>query len=841
MAKVVKGIGIIFSVLVLLGLVAWGVWSWFSRQALPKTEGKVNVQGLQQPVEIVRDEYGVAHIYAQTAADLFFAQGYTHAQERFWQMEFQRRVASGRLSEIFGETTLSTDRYLRQFNFKGSTEQSYADLDPIVKSVVDAYTAGVNAYIRDRKPAQLGLEFALLGVQGNHFPIEEWTPIDSMIWSEMMVYNQSDQMDIELDNIAQLAAVGQSLYADLHPPYRGDRPTILQAADVPGLTKTAASLPEGLGAAELTYLVSIGQNKNKDLALPAVLADLGFGSKGASNSFVVSGEKTEGGKPLLANDPHMAVSMPSLWYEVGLHCLEKTPDCVYNLRGFSLPGVPGILIGHNDRIAWGLTNASFDAEDVFIEKVNPANPNQYEVNGQWKDMDLRREEIEVYGQDKPVVINVRSTRNGVVGSDEITDQEPFTYGDNGPQPYVLSYAWTALQPIRSIQAVLFVNRAQNWADFVDALQYFDAGKQNWLFADVDGNIGYVMPGKVPVRAKGDGTLPVPGWNDDYRWTGFIPYEKLPKVLNPKQGFIVTANNPQLREEQLPYLLGKDYDYGQRAGRITQLIEDNSAKFSIALMEKIQTDNLSLPALEFIPYLKNLAFNDPEVSEARDSLLTWDGQMVMDSPQAALYAMFWKELVAGIFYDQMDEELLPLGSTATEDVVYHLMQKPDNDWWDDLATPDIKERRDAILKIAFESAHHQAVEQFGENLDTWDWGSLHTILFENASLGKSGISIIENLFNRGPFPVNGSESVVQKTCWTPKEPYTVYCIPALRQVIDLGNLSNSQMIHSVGQSGHPVSPHYDDFIEAWRTFQYHPSNWLRSDAEKEKHTTLILQP
>ncbi len=193
------------------------------------------------------------------------------------------------------------------------------------------------------------------------------------------------------------------------------------------------------------------------------------------------------------------------------------------------------LIGHNDRIAWGLTNASFDAEDVFIEKVNPANPNQYEVNGQWKDMDLRREEIEVYGQDKPVVINVRSTRNGVVGSDEITDQELFTYGDNGPQPYVLSYAWTALQPIRSIQAVLFVNRAQNWADFVDALQYFDAGKQNWLFADVDGNIGYVMPGKVPVRAKGDGTLPVPGWNDDYRWTGFVPYEKLPKVLKSQTG------------------------------------------------------------------------------------------------------------------------------------------------------------------------------------------------------------------------------------------------------------------------------------------------------------------
>ena len=841
MSKGIKILGITLGIIVLLGVMVWGGVTWFMRRDLPKTNGTVKLAGLKQPVEILRDTNGVAHIYAHTTEDLFFGEGYTHAQERFWQMEFERRVASGRLSEIFGETTLDTDRYLRQFNFKGLTEQSYAMLDPEGKRVVDSYTAGVNAYIKDHSPAQLGLEFALLGLQGNKVKIEEWTPVDSMIWAEIMIYDQSDQMETELTNMAQLAAVGQSMYADLHPAYRSDRPTIIQAEDVPGLLKSTGTVGGGFSPDELDILLSLADQFKLVHRAPSMLADLGFGQAGASNSFVVSGAKTDTGKPLLANDPHMAVNMPSLWYEVGLHCVEKSPDCIYNLRGFSLPGVPGILIGHNDRIAWGLTNASFDAEDVFIEKVNPANPNQYEVNGQWMDMELRREEIKVHGQDEPVVIYVRSTRNGVVGSDVLTDQKPFSYGDSGPQPYVLSYAWTALQPIRTVQAVLGVNRAQNWDDFVNALQYFDAGKQNLLYADVDGNIGYIMPGKVPIRAKGDGTLPVPGWNDNYRWTGFIPYDKLPKVFNPKQGFIVTANNPQLREEQLPYLLSKVYYMGQRAARITQMIQNDANKVNIKYMESIQTDNQSLPALEFIPYLKGLSFDNPQVSAARDSLLTWDGEMLMDSPQAALYAIFWKNLMAEIFDDQLPAKLKLGAGNWTEDTVYHLMQNPDNNWWDDLKTPDIKERRDAILKTAFEKAFKEGVAQFGNNLSNWRWGTLHTILFQNATLGKSGISLIENIFNRGPFPVNGSESVVQKTCWSAEQPYQATCIPALRQVIDLGNLSNSQMIHSVGQSGHPKSPHYDDFIDPWRNFQYLPSNWLRSEVEAGEYDMLTLQP
>jgi len=521
--------------------------------------------------------------------------------------------------------------------------------------------------------------------------------------------------------------------------------------------------------------------------------------------------------------------------------VEKSPECIYNFRGFSLPGVPGILIGHNDRIAWGLTDAAFDAEDVFIERINPQDPNQYEVNGGWVDMEIRREEIIVRGWDEPVVIFVRSTRNGVVASDFMVDQDTFSYSGEELNLFALSYAWTALQPVRSIEAVLEVVRAQNWNEFYEALRHFDAGKQNWLYADVDGNIGYIMPGKVPIRAGGDGSLPVPGWNDDYIWTGFIPYDEMPRTFNPEQGFIATANNPQVRYEDYPYIINTSQYRGQRAQRITDMIQNDPDGISLEDMMIIQTDNKSLSALEVIPYLKELSFDNQELTVARDRLLTWDAQMKMDSPEAALYNIFWVHLLADTFHDQLPPNQYPSGAHETSDTVYFLLKEADSIWWDDLATSNVVETRDDILAKAFEEAYADGVRQLGDDFRSWRWGELHTIFYQHATLGRSGISLIENIFNRGPFPTNGSESVVQKTCWSARIPYQVLCIPALRQVLDLGDLSNSRMIHSLGQSGHPMHPQYDNFIDAWRTFEYHPSNWERTQAEAGQHDLLVLEP
>jgi penicillin amidase len=840
MSRALKVVGVIFIVIVILFVVLVGSWSWFTRRAFPQTSGTIRVAGLSQPVEVIRDQYGVAHIYGNSPEDLFFAEGYVHAQERFWQMEFQRRLGSGRLSELFGETTLGTDRYLRHFGFRDLSTQSYNMMGEETRHLVDAYVAGVNAYISSREPAQLGLEFALLGLQGVDVQVEPWTPVDSLIWAEMMIFDQSDQLSTELGNIAELAAVGEEMYADLHPAYRNDRPVIIPAEELDYLG-AAHSPSVQLGEAEARYLLALGDSLADTDIIPPLLVDLGFGSLGGSNSFAVSGENSSTGMPLLANDPHMGVNMPALWYEVGMHCAEKSEACIYDFRGFSLPGVPGILIGHNGRIAWGLTNAAFDAEDVFIERINPGNPDQYEVNSEWEDMDIRREEIKVRGWEEPEVVFVRSTRNGVVATDSMIEQPLYTYEGDDLDLFALSYAWTALEPVRSVEAVLMVLRAQDFEDFSAALQYFDAGKQNWLYADVDGNIGYIMPGKVPIRAGGDGSLPVPGWNDDYIWTGFIPYEDAPRVFNPAQGFVVTSNNPQVRDGDYPYLISSSQYRGQRAQRITDMIQKDGDGISIDDMAAIQTDNQSLSALEIVPYLQDLSIGDPVVSAARDRLLGWDGQMHMDSPEAALYNIFWVHLLAGIFQDQLPPDLYPTGNHIDMDTVYFLLPEVNHIWWDDITTPDRVETRDDILSRAFENAYAEGVEIFGDDLDQWSWGDLHTITFRNATLGNSGITFIENIFNRGPFATSGSESVIQKTCWSANQPYEVFCIPALRQVIDLGNLSNSRMIHSVGQSGHPGHPQYDNFIDPWRTFEYHPSNWRRADVEAGGHDVLTLEP
>jgi penicillin amidase len=839
--KALKVIGVVVVVLAGIVLLGWAGLRWFTHQAIPKTSGRIKAEGLQQPVEALRDEFDVAHIYADNPHDLFFAQGYTHAQERFWQMEFQRRIAAGRLSEVFGETTLETDIYLRNFGFHDLAQQAYELADAETQSILDAYAEGVNAYISKRSPAKLGLEFALLGVQGNRWEIEPWTPADTLAWGEMMIFDQADILSPELFNAGVLSEVGAEMFADIHlEQYRDDRPTIIQTEDLQAALPAA---PENT-ALPREALEFAWQGLRGMQAHPArqALAQLGLGISGGSNSFVVNGELSQTGNPILANDPHMGVLMPAIWYQVGLHCREKSAECPFELRGYSLPGVPGILIGHNDRIAWGLTNASFDAEDVFIEKINPAKPDQYEANGKWQDMEIRREEIWVKGREEPVVIRVRKTRNGLVASDHLVDRKMFSYEAGNLQPYALSFAWTALEPIRSVQAVIKANKAQNWDEFVNALQYFDAGKQNWLYADVDGNIGYYMPGKVPIRGKGDGTMPAPGWTDEYRWNGFIPYEDLPHVFNPQQGFIAAPNNLQIRADDYPYLLGKLHDRGQRADRITSLIEGDVDGLSLDDMAAIQTDNQELAAMEITPYLKDLSFDDPAVQAGGDRLAKWDGQMYVDSPEGALYSLFWKRLLAETFHDQLSQDLYPEGNTWWADVVYFLLKEPRNPWWDDSRTPDVIETREDVLKKAFEQAYADGVTALGEEFTEWQWGTLHTITFRNATLGESGIGLIENIFNRGPFPVNGADTVVQKTCYdVNSEGFDTNCIPAMRQVIDLGDLGNSRMIHSVGQSGHPYAEHYDDLIELWRTFQYIPTNWSREMVEAGEHQSLNLTP
>ena len=577
-------------VIVALIVIGFGVFTWFTRRSFPQTsgsiapltgaaggqDGAVALEGLDGSVDIYRDSYGIPHIYAETSADLFFAQGYVEAQDRFWQMEFQRRVGRGELSEILGDTTLGTDIFLRTMGFRELAEEDYAQLDDEAKMVLEAYATGVNAYIFDKAPAELGLEFSLLEIQGVDWDIKPWEPTDSLVWARMMVFDQSDQLATELRNVSRIRVLGIDRAEDFLTPFREGRPPIVPDEELDYLNLEARTFPPYEAAfsdSDLEQIAALGTQalENYDRA---ALDIYGAGVTGASNSWVIGPELSASGEVLLANDPHMGKQIPALWYEVGMHCVDKSDACLYELRGFSLPGVPGILIGHNDRIAWGLTNASYDAEDVYIERINPENPNQYEVNGEWVDMDITREEIKVAGQDEPHILFVRYTRNGPVASDNMTDQDGFNFTADGPELLALSYRWTAFEPIGAVQAILGINRAQNYEDFREALSHFDAGKQNFIYGDVDGNIGYQMGGKIPIRAAGDGSLPVPGWNDEYAWTGYIPYDDLPRAYNPGQGFIATANAAAAGEDY-PYWLGREVDRGYRIERIYNLIEADS--------------------------------------------------------------------------------------------------------------------------------------------------------------------------------------------------------------------------------------------------------------------------
>ena len=853
MRKIFRKIIITFGSIFLVFVILVEIWMWYSRRGHPKTSGTIRVEGLTAPVEVYRDKDGIPHIYARTEEDLFFAQGFVHAQDRFWQMEFWRRIGSGRLSELFGEDVLGTDIYLRTLGFARLAEQEYEMYEDEYKRILDAYAAGVNAYILDRNPSKLGIEFALLKLMHVEFEIEPWTPVNTLTWIKVMAHDLGDNMEDELTNIDRIRTVGISLASDFDIPYRDDEMPYIISDEEMGFTSEErhARDPVSLSKEQVMFITQTGTRivGGFDMGKGLVFGrDRGIGS----NNWVISGALTSTGTPLLANDTHLGVDMPSVWYEIGLHCTGnegkagKIEDCALNVRGFSFPGFPGVIVGHNERIAWGVTTLTSDVQDLYIERINPENPNQYEVNGHWVDMEILYEHIDIHDEDEPYGMLVRMTRHGPIVTDHgfmldysnfgITPQRPFP---ENLEFTALSLRWTALQPNNSLKAVIKLNHARNFDEFREALSYWDTPAQNFVYADIDGNIGYQAPGLTPIRAKGDGYVPAPGWTDEYEWTGFIPFDEMPYVYNPAKGYIVTANNPVV-SNKYPYMIARWTGAAYRAKRIVDMIEEEKDSISIEDIQRMQADHLNLPPLELLPYLEPIAFKDAALESARELLLDWDAQMDMNSPRAALYGYFYQKLIEKTFKDQLIEKLWPPGGPV-DSLVCLILQDPDSRWWDDITTPEVVETRDDILSTVFEKAYAKAVEELGDKPEKWKWGDVFTVTFRNKTFGESGIRPIEAIFNRGPFSLNGGITQVNQAFWDYDEPFEVKVIATLRQIIDLGDFSNSLMMHTTGQSGHPTNRHYDDFIEQWRDVQYHPTLWERKDVEKNVKKKLILKP
>jgi penicillin amidase len=512
------------------------------------------------------------------------------------------------------------------------------------------------------------------------------------------------------------------------------------------------------------------------------------------------------------------------------------------VAGFSFAGVPGVIIGHNENIAWGFTNVGPDVMDLYIEKLNPDNPNQYEVNGKWVDMTVTTETIHVAGGD-PVTLTVRSTRHGPIindtyGLEKFNEQA----GVEVPKDYAIALRWTALEPAHIFSAVWGFDTAKNWEDFRQAARNFTVPSQNLIFADTQGNIGYQTPGNIPIRKNGDGRTPVTGWTDDFEWVGYIPFEQLPYTLNPAEGYIVTANN-QVNPENYPFLITTDWDYGFRAQRIKDLITTAPGKIDIAYIQKMQGDSYDSNAVTLVPILTNLDLQagTPNQARALDLLKNWDFQADMDSSAAAVFEVFWKNLLADTFQDDLPKDYWPAGGSRWVEVVRNLVKQPDDPFWDDKTTTGVVETRDDIFKRSFTEAVAEVEKLQGRDPVKWNWGDLHVATFRNQTLGKSGVAPIEALFNRGEFRTSGGEAIVNATGWNATKGYSVDWLPSMRMIVDLGDLRNSVTVHTTGESGHAYHPHYIDMADMWRNIQYYPMLWNEQAVISNAATYLVLKP
>lgn len=834
--RILWGLVIVVAVLV---IVAVGFSRYSVRRAFPQVEGTIQVVGLEGQVEVIRDSLGVPHIYADTAEDLLMAQGYVHAQDRFFQMDFWRHISYGELASMFGESQIETDTFLRSMDWGGLAQVQYEEESAANRALLDAYAAGVNAYLAVQSPADLSFEYSILELLNHDYEPAPWTGADSLAWGKVMSWDLGGNMRMEIERAMALGHLPPERADQLFPPYPGDRHpyiTALDPASEPPDTSTFV-IPEGAVGA-LTSTAST-------ISLVDGLTLGGEGTGIGSNSWVVSGEHSPTGMPLLADDPHLGAQMPSIWYQVGLHCRTVTDACPFDVAGFSFAGVPGVIIGHNADIAWGFTNVGPDVQDLYIERLNPENKFQYEVNGEWVDMEIRNETIEVAGG-APVEILVRSTRHGPIISDTFDLFEGFDdAGVFKPNEYAVALRWTALDPSPSLlRPILGLNTASNFEEFREAAALFEVPSQNLLYADVEGNIGYQMPGRIPIRATGDGTLPSPGWNDTYEWTGFVPFEDLPNVYNPESGWIVTANNAVI-SNAYEYFIAFDWDHGYRARRIVDLLTSNLG-IGIDGFATLQFDSYDLNAEHVLPYIENalvvvpgIAKDDRDI-DAINHLFTWDLQNFSGSTGAAIWNATWRNLLDLTFTGDVLEDYMPQGNSRWFEVVRNLLEIPDDPFWDDPATPAVEDR-DTILVLSFLAAVDELADIISTDVADWTWGDIHTMTFKNQALGDTGIGLIDDRFNRGPYAASGSEGVVNAVGWTATEGYEVDWLPSMRMVVDLGDLTRSTAIHSTGQSGHIDHPHYDDMIPLWLAGETRPMLWDRADVDADAETTLFLVP
>jgi penicillin amidase len=777
-----------FAALVLIVLAVAGGY-FHLRQSLPQEEGEVRLAGLAKPVEVLRDGYGVPHISAQSFADAVYALGYVHAQDRLWQMEVNRRTAAGRLAQAFGESALEADRFLRTLGMRRAAEANFRNLDAETQSLLESYAAGVNAYL-ESQPV-LPIEFWMMGVSP-----EPWTPADSLGWVKMMAWDLGGNWRSELLRLRLSKTLSNARIHELLPPDPGE-----PYPEIPELRQLYGSLERDtvrLANGDRPHFSHLQMRKMGSVPIYA-----------GSNNWVVSGAKSATGKPLLANDPHLGLTAPAVWYFA--HLTAPGVDVI----GATLPGVPAVVLGHNTHFAWGATNTGPDVQDLYLERLDGAG--DYLTPEGSRPFRVIDEVIKVKGA-SDVHLQVRVTRHGPVISDVSRSALAAA-----PRGHVVAFQWTALrEDDLTMQSALKLVRARDWPGFLAALRDYHSPQQNFVYADTAGNIGFVAPGRVPVRKPANdlkGLAPAPGWLAKYDWAGFIPFAELPHAYNPSSGQVVTANQ-RITPPGYPHFISSDWQPPYRAHRIAELLSALPTH-SIGSFARIQGDVVSLPVRELLPRLLAVKPTSEEGRRALQLLAGWDASMSAERAEPLILWAWWREFSRAIYGDELGEALRGNWHARAPFLTAVLADRDGQGrWCDDVRTRPV-ESCDAVLAAALDAALADLRQRYGGDMMAWRWGAAHTARHEHRPFGR--VRWLARWFDISvPSPGDAyTVNVGRNRMEDEARPYANTHAASMRAIYDLSDLDNSLYIHSGGQSGNIFSAHYKAFSEAWARVEYIP--------------------
>ncbi len=801
LAKFVAGLGL--AVLIFL------IGTYFQvRGALPPYSGQVEAAGLKAPVEIQRDKNAVPHIIAGSIEDAAFGLGYVHAQDRFWQMEMTRRLGQGRLSEIVppsvvGSGLIDTDRTMRGLGLYRQASESVNALSPGTRTQLEAYAAGVNAWLKD-DDQQYGLELTLLKLlSGGRYRPEPWRPADSLVWGKLMALGLDGNWRAELLRLRLARKIGDDGVKFLIEPSgdNGDATLSLVRAATQGI--------------DLDRLYRATDNNATQ-------------KREASNEWVLSGAHAVSGKPLLANDPHLALTFPGIWY------LARLVGPGFDIRGASSPGSPAIVLGHNGTIGWGFTTTNLDSQDLFVERVDPTDPGRYITPDGARPFAVREETINVlWGE--PVSLRVRQTRHGVVIDDFLARRDD--PANLSPAGHVLALQATALDGAdTSGEGFARLGLAQNWEEFQTAARKIVSPMQNIVYADTAGNTGLLSPARVPIRRKGDGSMPVPGWTGEFDWAGFVPFDALPRAYNPASGVLVNAN-ARVVPDNYRYFISRDWAEPYRQRRANQMLQEVE-RHPVYGMIVIQADNLSLDAVDMVPLLLKSAPRNPRAAKAHAALASWNHFMLAGRPEPLIYTAWLTELQRGLLADELGEALYESLTTPNVALLARILREKPG-WCDDGGTRTTETCDDAIAQ-ALERALDSIARQQGADLDKWQWGRAHLAVHRHPLF--DGVPLLRDLASVR-FPSDGGAQTLNRAqpSYRGPRPFDATHGAGYRAVYDFADLDNSRFAIPLGQSGNMLSPWSRNFVERWQALRYIEIAGTRAENARTAVGTLTLAP